>query len=90
MIINQAHLTRQHTKNSFVKVHNGMIAVLVSVNSWIRVQSDYEIVALLLSDFQKVQVPHMEKIERARHVHNLVVRLWTFAVAELNYFLRGR
>jgi len=73
-----------------MKVHNGMIAALVSVNGWIRVQSDYEIVALLLSDFQEVQVSYMEEIECACHVYNLIIWLRTLAVAELYYFLRGR
>lgn len=66
-----------------------MIAALVSVNSGIRVQSDYKVIALFLGDFQKVQVPDVEEIERPRHVYDLVARLWRLAVAELYDFLRG-
>lgn len=73
-----------------MQIHNGVIAALVSVNGGIRVQADYKVVALLLGDFQEVQVPYVEEVECSRHVHDLVARLWRLTVAELYNFLRGR
>lgn len=53
-------------------------------------QTDNEVVSLLLGDLQEIQVSHVEEIERACYVHYLIARLRTLAVTELYDFLRSR
>lgn len=61
---------------------------LVQIYHWIRVKSDYQVVAISLDLFQKVQMSHMEKIECTGNVYNLVRWFGRCTVAELNYLLR--
>lgn len=73
-----------------MKIHDRMIAAFISINGGIGMQTDNEVVSLLLGDFQEIQVPHVEEIECTCHVHDFITRLWTLAVAELYDFLCGR
>ena len=42
---------------------------------------------MLLRLFQKIDMTDVEQIESACDVHNLIVRLWSFSIRELDYFL---
>lgn len=52
-------------------------------------QANNQIVSMLLGLFQKIDMTDVEQIESAGDVHNLIIRLWSFSVGELDYFLRS-
>ena len=49
-----------------------MIIALIPINLLVRVQPNDQVIPLLPRVLQEVEVPHVEQIERADHVHHLV------------------
>ena len=53
-IIILTHPASQHWEHSFVQIHNGVIRAFVSVDDWVRVQTDDEVVSFSAGFLQEI------------------------------------
>lgn len=66
-----------------MQVHDRVVAALVAVDDGVRVQSHNQEVSLRRRRLQKVQVPHMEHVERSRHIHYFIARLKQWKIVKI-------
>ena len=73
-----------------MKVHDGVVVTLVSIHTWISVQSYDQIISKLGHFLQEVQMANMKAIKGAGDVDDRVGGLGLAGVGELEDLLRRR
>jgi len=58
-----------------MKIHDGIVAALVSVHYWICVQSNNQVVSFCSGLLKEIQMSNMKEIKCSSHIDDLVINL---------------